>query len=93
MLWSVKSVIQLLKLDHTYLFAIKIIFVLSTFESIMSFEAISCRNLSGGGVLTVRRAGVRAGGRGGLGLATISGLHSGVFDLGITSYVISSSIA
>ena len=40
-----------------------------------------------------RRAGVRAGGRGGLGLATISGLHSGVLDLGITNYVISSSIA
>ena len=35
-----------------------------------------------------RRAGVRAGGRGDLGLATISGL-----DLGITNYVISSSIA
>ena len=27
------------------------------------------------------------------GLATISGLHSGVLDLGITNYVISSSIA
>ena len=40
-----------------------------------------------------RLAGVRAGGRGGLGLATISGLHSGVLDLGITNYVISSSIA
>ena len=41
-----------------------------------------------------RLAGVRAGVRaGGLGLATISGLHSGVLDLGITNYVISSSIA
>ena len=37
-----------------------------------------------------RLAGVRAGG---LCLATISGLHSGVLDLGITNYVISSSIA
>ena len=40
------------------------------------------------------RAGVRAGGRGGLGLTTRlannSGLHSGVLDLGIT---VSSSIA
>ena len=38
-----------------------------------------------------RRAGVRAGGRGDLGLATISGLHSGVLDLGISNYIISTT--
>ena len=44
-----------------------------------------------------RRAGVRAGGRGGLGLATrlanIRSLHGGVLDLGISNYIISTSTA
>ena len=43
-----------------------------------------------------RRAGVRAGGRGGLGLAahlgTVRGLHGGVLNLGISNYIVSIQI-